>query len=132
MIISYYCKLPKLSLKDFQKYSFTDYIRVVHSYIQTYLTYIVLKCWSYYHVIFISFLVTVSKVYFIKAVYGYYDLNISDYVSFVSHSRTRNCVNPSLMLKVPLCKTSIHSSIRTLAVSLLFGTVCVELLNLQT
>jgi hypothetical protein len=69
--------------------------------------------------IFISFLVTatvtVSKVYFIKAVYGYYDLNISDYVSSVrkpqpGHSRTRNCVNPSLMLKVPLCKTSTFQS----------------------
>ena len=49
--------------------------------------------------------------FFFKAyMYGYYDLNIYDYVSFVSHSRTRNCVNPSLMLKVPSCKTSTFQS----------------------
>ncbi len=48
--------------------------------------------------------------FFFKAMYGYYDLNIFDYVSFVSHSRTRNCVNPSLMLKVPSCKTSTFQS----------------------
>ena len=38
--------------------------------------------------------------------YGYYDLNVFDYVSVVSHNRTRNCENFSLMLKVPSCKTS--------------------------
>jgi hypothetical protein len=66
-----------------------------------------------------------------KAMCGYYDLNIFDYVSFVSHNRTRNCVNHSLM-KVPLCKTTtVHSSLRTLIVSFSFGTVCVEMLNLQ-
>jgi hypothetical protein len=48
--------------------------------------------------------------FFFKATYGYYDLNVCDYVSFVSHSRTRNCVNPSLTLKVPLCKTSTFQS----------------------
>ena len=47
--------------------------------------------------------------FFFKAIYGYYDLNIFDYVSFVSDSRTRNYVNPSLMLKVP-CKTSRFQS----------------------
>ena len=48
--------------------------------------------------------------FFSKAMYGYYELNIFDYVSFISHSRTRNCVNPSLMLKVPSCKTSTFQS----------------------
>ena len=48
--------------------------------------------------------------FFFKAMYGYYDLNVFDYVSVVSHSRTRNCVNPSLMLKVPSCKTSTFKS----------------------
>ena len=42
--------------------------------------------------------------------YGYYDLNVFDYVSVVNHNRTQNCVNPSLMLKVPLCKTSTFQS----------------------
>ena len=48
--------------------------------------------------------------FFFKAMYGCYNLNVCDYESFVSHSRTRNCVNPSLMLKVPLCKTSTFQS----------------------
>ena len=44
--------------------------------------------------------------FFFKLLHGYYDLNVSDYVSFVSHCRTRNRENPPLMLKVPSCKTS--------------------------
>ena len=48
--------------------------------------------------------------FFFKVVYGYYDLNVFDYVSVISHSRTRNCVNPSLMFKVPSCKTSTFQS----------------------
>ena len=34
------------------------------------------------------------------------DLNVHNYVSFVTHSRTRNSVNPTLMLKILSCKTS--------------------------
>ena len=44
--------------------------------------------------------------YFFKLLNGFYDLKISNFVSFVSHNRTRNCKNPSLVLKVPSCKTS--------------------------
>ena len=49
-------------------------------------------------------------IYFFKAMYGYYDLNVFHYVSVVNQNRTRNCVNPSLMLKVPSCKTSTFQS----------------------
>ena len=58
-------------------------------------------------------------IYFFKAMYGYYDLNVFDYVSVVNHNHTRNCVNhnhtrncvnPSLMLKVPSCNTSTFQS----------------------
>ena len=69
--------------------------------------------------------------FFYKAMYGHYDLNIFDYVSVVSHSRTRNCINPSLMLKVPSCKTSTFQSSSSI-VSYTFGTLCVELLSHQT
>jgi hypothetical protein len=48
--------------------------------------------------------------FFFKLLHGYYDLNVSDYVLFVSHCRTRNCENPSLMLKVRSCKTSTFQS----------------------
>ena len=50
------------------------------------------------------------EIYFFKAMYRYYDLNVFDYVSVVNHNRARNCVNPSLMLKVPSCKTSTFQS----------------------
>jgi hypothetical protein len=41
-----------------------------------------------------------------KTLHGFYDLDAFDFVSFVNHSRTRNCNNPSLVLKVPSCKSS--------------------------
>ena len=53
---------------------------------------------------------TKDLTFFFKAMYGHYDLNVFDYVSVVGHSRTRNCVNPSLMLKVPSCKRSTFQS----------------------
>ena len=49
-------------------------------------------------------------IYFFKLLNGFYDLNISNFVSFVSHNHTRNCKNPSLVLKVPSCKTSSFQS----------------------
>ena len=45
-------------------------------------------------------------IYFFKLLNGFYDLNRSNFGSFVGHNRTRNCKNPSLVLKVPSCKTS--------------------------
>ena len=48
--------------------------------------------------------------FFFKALHSHNDLNVFDYVSSVSYARTRNCVNPSLILKVPSCKTSTFQS----------------------
>ena len=45
-----------------------------------------------------------------KILHGFYDLDVFDFVSFVNHSRTRNCNNPSLVLKVPSCKSSTFQS----------------------
>ena len=45
-----------------------------------------------------------------KTLHGFYDLDVFDFVSFVNHSRTRNCNNPSLVLKVPSCKSSTFQS----------------------
>ena len=53
---------------------------------------------------------TKDLAFFFKALHGHYDLNVFDYVPCASHARTRNCVNPSLMLKVPSCKTSTFQS----------------------
>ena len=49
-------------------------------------------------------------IYFFKLLNGFYDLNIFNFVSFIGHNRTRNCPNPSLVLKVSSCKTSAFQS----------------------
>jgi hypothetical protein len=51
--------------------------------------------------------------YFFKLLNGFYDLNISNFVSFVSHNRTRNCEN----------RLSSRLSLTVLSLS---GIVCVE------
>ena len=53
---------------------------------------------------------TKDLTYFFKLLDGFYDLNVSNFVSFVSHNPARNCKNPSLVLKVPSCKTSSFQS----------------------
>ena len=61
---------------------------------------------------------------FFKALRGHYDLNVFDYVSSVSHARTDNCSNPSLMLKVPSCKTSTFQSSFFNRIVLFWSLVC--------
>jgi hypothetical protein len=45
-------------------------------------------------------------VFFYKALHGYVDVDISNYVSFINHHRSRLTLNPSLLLQVPLCRTT--------------------------
>ena len=47
--------------------------------------------------------------FFFKLLHGYYDLNVSDYVSFVSHCRTRNCEILLLCLKFRRVKQVLFS-----------------------
>ncbi len=67
-------------------------------------------------------------VFFYKALYGYVDVDISNYVSFINHNRSRLTLNPSLLLQVPLCRTTTFKN------SYFNRTVhrCVELLYLTT
>ena len=48
--------------------------------------------------------------YFYKLLHGFNNLNVLDFVSFVNHTRTHHCKNPSLVLKVPRCKKSTFQS----------------------
>ena len=48
--------------------------------------------------------------YFYKLLHGFYNLNVLDFVSFVNHTRTSHCKNPSLVLKVLRCKTITFQS----------------------
>ena len=45
-------------------------------------------------------------VFFFKALFGNTDLDVNTFVSFSNNNRTRLCQNPSLTLKVPLCKSN--------------------------
>jgi hypothetical protein len=49
-------------------------------------------------------------ILFCKALYGISDLNVHDYVSFVTHNHSRLCRNPNLLLKTPLCKTTTYQN----------------------
>ena len=44
-------------------------------------------------------------VFFYKAVYGYIDIDVSDYVSFNNHRRTRRGHSAGCYLTFPACKT---------------------------
>ena len=49
-------------------------------------------------------------VFFFKALYGYIDLDVHSFVSFVNNGRTRLSRNPSLTLKIPFCKSKTFQS----------------------
>ena len=71
-------------------------------------------------------------VFFYKALHGYVDVDISNCVSFINHNRSRLTLNPSLLLQVPLCRTTIHLRTLTLIEQFIYGTQCVEQLYLTT
>ena len=62
--------------------------------------------------------------FFYKAMHELYDLDVLKFVSFVTHSRTRNCNNPSLPLKIPSCKTNNFKSSYFDRIVLLWNYVC--------
>ena len=47
-------------------------------------------------------------VFFYKALYGLTNINVHEHVSFVTHNRSRLCLNPNLLLKTPSCKTTTY------------------------
>ena len=63
-------------------------------------------------------------VFFYKALYGYVDLDIGNYVSFISHDRSRLTLNPSLLLQVPLCGTTTFKNSYFDRTVHLWNTVC--------
>ena len=67
-----------------------------------------------------------NLVFFYKALYGYVDLD--NYVSFISHDRSRLTLNPSLLL-VLLCRTTTFKNSHFNR-TVIYGTQCVELRHL--
>ena len=61
---------------------------------------------------------------FYKALYGISDLNVHDYVSFVTHNHSRLCRNPNLLLKTPLCKTTTYQNSYFNRLVKLWNSVC--------
>ena len=51
-----------------------------------------------------------DPVFFFKAVNGYIDMNISNFVHFVNHGRTRRALS-NKYLETPLCKTYTYTFI---------------------
>ena len=49
-------------------------------------------------------------VFFFKALHGHIDFDVHRFVSFTNNGRTRLSRNPSLTLKVPLCKFKTFQS----------------------
>ena len=68
-------------------------------------------------------------VFFYKAVNGYIDIDVSNFVNFVDHGRTRRALR-SKYLETPLCKTCTYTVRRILIVLSNYGTVFVSRLIL--
>ena len=61
-------------------------------------------------------------VFFYKCLNGLTDLNVSDFVSFVSHGRTR--LSNSYNLKTPVCKTSTFQASYFNRIANLWNYIC--------
>ena len=67
-----------------------------------------------------------------KILHGFYDLDVFDFLSFVYHSRTRNCNNPSLVLNLKFrhIKVALFSH-RSLTILFHSGIIFAKLLLLE-
>ena len=65
-----------------------------------------------------------DPVFFFKALYGRIELDVHSFVSFNNNGRTRLCTNPSLTLKVPLCKSKKFQSSYSNRLVKLWNHVC--------
>ena len=65
-------------------------------------------------------------VYFIKSLFNYIDVNIDNYVSFVSHGHTRLSHMSRYILQSKLCKTNTFQSPYYNRVVKIWNTVCQE------
>ena len=61
--------------------------------------------------------------FFYKALFGFINVNLSNYVSFVSHGRTRLSLSSEYILQNPLCKTTTFQSSYTTTVLSIYGTL---------
>ena len=61
-------------------------------------------------------------VFFYKCLNGFTDLNVSDFVSFVSHGRTR--LSNSYNLKTPVCKTRTFQASYFNRIAKLWNYIC--------
>jgi hypothetical protein len=52
------------------------------------------------------------------------DLNVHNYISFVTHNHSRLCRNPNLLLKTPLCKTTTYQNSYFNRIVKLWNSVC--------
>ena len=65
-------------------------------------------------------------VFFYKAVYGYIDVDASDYVTFYNHPRTRRGQSTGCYLTFPACKTSTLQALYFVRIVKLWNNLCDE------
>ena len=65
-------------------------------------------------------------VFFYKAVYGYIDIDISDYVTFNNHPRKRRGQSAGCYLTFPTCKTSTLQASYFVCIVKLWNNLCNE------
>ena len=65
-------------------------------------------------------------VFFYKAVYGYIDVDVSDYVGFYNHPRTRRGQSTGCYLTFPACKTSTLQALYFVRIVKLWNNLCNE------
>jgi len=69
-----------------------------------------------------NFKTSSSDIFFYKCLNCFTDLNVSDFVSFVSHGRTR--LSNSYNLKTPVCKTSTFQASYFNRIAKLWNYIC--------
>ena len=65
-------------------------------------------------------------VFFYKAVYGYIDVDVSDYVTFYNHPRTRRGQSTGCYLTFPACNTSTLQALYFVRIVKLWNNLCNE------
>ena len=66
----------------------------------------------------------IKDLFLYKALFGYLDIEINNYVSFVSHCRTRLSQTSEYMLQCQLCRTTTYQSSYYNRVTKIWNTMC--------
>ena len=63
-------------------------------------------------------------IFFYNCLYGISAIDVNNFVNFIPHNRTRNCVNPEILLKTQSCKTSLFKASYFNRITKLWNIMC--------